>query len=109
MATSLSKTQPEAPAVPPAGPATIEVDDKLAVANYANFCRIMGTPEEAILDFGLNMAPHADPPQTTTVTHRVVTNWYTAKRLLYALGMSVQRHEAVFGALELDVQRRVQG
>jgi hypothetical protein len=101
-------SSPDEPEAPSAGPEAIEVDDKQAAANYANFCRIMGTPEEAIFDFGLNLNPHADPPGTTKVSHRVVTNWYTAKRLLYAIGMSVQRHEAVFGALELDVQRRAQ-
>jgi hypothetical protein len=39
---------------------------------------------------------------------RIVTNYYTAKRLLYALQMSIQRHEATFGMLEIDVQKRVQ-
>jgi hypothetical protein len=33
-------------------------------------------------------------------------NFYTAKRLLTALGMTVQRHEGTFGSIELDVQRR---
>ena len=34
-------------------------------------------------------------------------NYYTAKRLLHALSLSVQRHEAVFGVLETDIQKRV--
>jgi hypothetical protein len=34
-------------------------------------------------------------------------NFYTAKRLLAALQMSVQRHEDTFGELELDVQKRL--
>ena len=38
---------------------------------------------------------------------RVVLNFYTAKRLLHALHVSVQRHEEVFGTLEVDVQKRV--
>ena len=33
-------------------------------------------------------------------------NFYTAKRLLTALGMTIQRHEQTFGAIELDVRRR---
>jgi hypothetical protein len=36
-----------------------------------------------------------------------VTNYYTAKRLLHALQMTLQRHEATFGVLEIDVQKRV--
>jgi hypothetical protein len=34
-------------------------------------------------------------------------NFFTAKRLLAALQMSVQRHEAVFGVLETDIQKRL--
>jgi acyl-coenzyme A thioesterase PaaI-like protein len=37
---------------------------------------------------------------------RLVMNFYTAKRLLTALGMTIQRHEGMFGAIELDVRRR---
>jgi hypothetical protein len=33
-------------------------------------------------------------------------NFYTSKRLLTALGMTIQRHEQTFGAIELDVRRR---
>ena len=35
------------------------------------------------------------------------TNYYTAKRMLHALQLTVQRHEATFGVLETDVQKRV--
>ena len=34
-------------------------------------------------------------------------NFFTAKRLLTALGMTIQRHEQTFGAIELDINRRV--
>jgi len=39
-------------------------------------------------------------------TQRIVMNFYTAKRLLSAMGMTIQRHEGAFGAIELDVRRR---
>ena len=73
---------------------------------YANFCRVTGTPEELVLDFGLNtqMAPVAG--ESIKLTHRVVTNFFTAKRLLGALHMAVQQHENVYGTLEVDVQKR---
>ena len=38
---------------------------------------------------------------------RIIVNFYTAKRLLAALQMSVARHEAVFGVLETDINKRV--
>ena len=62
----------------------LQVDDSKVVASYANFCRVTGTPEELI-----------------------VVNFYTAKRLYHALGMTLQRHEAAFGPLEVDVNKRV--
>jgi hypothetical protein len=67
----------------------------------------MGTPEELIVDFGLNPQPMGAPTHPIPITQRIVVNYYTAKRLLAALQMSVQRHEAVFGVLETDVQKRV--
>jgi hypothetical protein len=87
----------------------VEVTDKNAISLYANFCRVTGTPEELILDFGLNAQPFGVPTEPVEVKQRIVTNYYTAKRMLQALAMSVQRHEQAFGVLETDVQKRVVG
>lgn len=85
----------------------IAVDAGQAVSGYANFCRFTGTPEELIIDFGLNAQPSGPATHSVQVTQRVVMGYYTAKRLLHALHVTVQRHEAVFGTLETDVQKRV--
>jgi len=85
----------------------VEVDDTHVMAAYANFCRVTGSPEELILDFGLNPQPVGIPKDPISVTQRCILNYYTAKRLLHALSLSVQRHEAVFGVLETDIQKRV--
>jgi len=85
----------------------VEVDDSHVTASYANFCRVTGSPEELIIDFGLNPQPVGMPKNPIHVSQRVIVNYYTAKRLLHALSLSVQRHEAVFGVLETDIQRRV--
>ena len=85
----------------------VEVEDKDALCSYANFCRVTGTPEELILDFGLNSQPYGVPTEPVQVKQRIVTNYYTAKRMLQALHLSVQRHEQAFGVLETDVQKRV--
>jgi hypothetical protein len=90
-----------------AQPAQIEVDDTHAIAAYANFCRVTGTPEELIIDFGLNEHPFGAQAHPIRITQRIITNFYTAKRLLHVLNMTIQRHEAAFGVLETDVQRRV--
>ena len=86
----------------------IHIDDSKTTALYANFCRVTGTPEELIVDFGLNPQPFGTPTEPIAVTQRIVMNFYTAKRMLHALGMTVQRHEATFGEMELDIQKRVQ-
>ena len=101
---------PEAAASePPAAPRPqrIEVKDAGAVSCYANFCRVTGTPEELIVDFGLNPQPIGIPSEPVVITQRIVTNYYTAKRMLHALQLTIQRHEEAFGVLETDINKRV--
>jgi hypothetical protein len=87
----------------------VVVDDSATLPSYSNFCRVTATPEEVILDFGLNPQPFATGRQEVKANQRLVMNFYTAKRLLTALGMTIQRHEGTFGAIELDVRRRAAG
>ena len=88
-------------------PATeVVVDDSATLPSYSNFCRVTATPEEVILDFGLNPQPFATGRQDVKANQRIVMNFYTAKRLLTALSMTIQRHEGTFGSIELDVRRR---
>lgn len=86
----------------------VELDDSNAVSCYANFCRVTATPEEVILDLGLNPHPFGGPTVKVPVSQRLIMNFFTAKRLLAALSMTVQRHEQMFGVLETDVNKRVQ-
>ena len=87
----------------------VHVDDTGVQPSYSNFCRVTATPEEVILDFGLNPQPFAQGRQDVKAHQRLVMNFYTAKRLLTALGMTIQRHEGTFGSIELDVRRRATG
>ena len=96
-----------APAPQPQQPQALVVDASKANAAYSNFCRVTGTPEELIVDFGLNAQPMGVPTEPIEITQRIVVNFFTAKRLLAALQVSLQRHEAAFGVLETDVQKRV--
>jgi hypothetical protein len=90
-------------------PQRIEVDDTKAVSAYANFCRVTGTPEELIVDFALNPQPMGVPTQPVVISQRIVTNYYTAKRMLHALQLTIHRHEQAFGVLEIDINKRVVG
>ena len=85
----------------------VPVDESHIVATYANFCRVTGTPEELIVDFGLNKQVAGTSPETIQLTQRIIVNFFTAKRLAAALVMAVQRHEQAVGQLETDVQKRI--
>ena len=73
---------------------------------YTNFCRVSVTPEELVLDFGLNTSVAPNPAEPIRLTHRVVMNFFTAKRLWGALQNVLMAHENTYGVLELDFQRR---
>jgi hypothetical protein len=94
--------QPQAQA-----PGQFQVDTTTLSAAYANFCRVTGTPEELVLDFGLNTQMSPVPNEPVKLTHRLVMNYFTAKRLLGALHMAVQQHENAYGVLETDIQKRM--
>jgi hypothetical protein len=91
----------------PQQPAQFSVDTSNLSTVYANFCRVTGTPEELVLDFGLNTQMTPVPTEPVRLTHRLVMNFYTAKRLLGALHMAVQQHENSYGVLEVDINKRL--
>ena len=76
-------------------------------ATYANFARVTFMPEELILDFGLNTQLAPNPNEPVKLTHRIVVNYFTAKRLFQLLGATIQQYEQTYGVLEIDVQKRV--
>jgi hypothetical protein len=96
-----------APAAEAAPQVQINIDVSNLSSTYANFYRVMGTPEELILDFGLN-PEHGQRNLTLPIklTHRIVKNFFTAKKLLGTLYQAVNRHESVFGPVETDINRR---
>ena len=83
------------------------IDTSRTRASYANFSRVTGTPEEMIIDFGLNAKPTGTPTEAIVIDQRVILSFYTAKRLLAALKLGIDRHEQVFGPIETDVRKRV--
>lgn len=98
------------PQAPPQQNQSFPLDYENLSTVYTNFCHMSVTPEELILDFGLN--PTFSPTPTATpikMTHRVVMNFYTAKRLLSFLHRIIDQHESNYGALELDINKRVRG
>ena len=75
----------EAPAAAPAAqqaqqPVQVQVKDEEALACYANFCRVTGSPEELIIDFVLNPQPIGVPKDPIKVNQRIIVKFFTAKR-----------------------------
>ncbi|MGE5194247.1 MAG: DUF3467 domain-containing protein [Deltaproteobacteria bacterium] len=106
-----SETAPVAAPAPAARAPAAEMQQPVEPATlepiYTNFVRVTGSPEELILDFGLNTDATGAAHIPIKISERLVMNYYTAKRLWMALGASLKRQESIFGVLETDVAKRI--
>jgi hypothetical protein len=95
-------TQPAAPDNTP----TLDIDN--LKTTYANVCRIIPTPNEIIVDFGMN--PNFFGPvlsEALKLDSRIIMSPDGAKRLTLHLGSILQAFEAKYGVIELDVAKRI--
>jgi hypothetical protein len=84
------------------------IDASNLKAQYANVCRIAQTPNEVIIDFGLNpnfFGQILDEP--LKLEQRVILSHDAAKRLCLHLTATIQNFESKYGAIELDVTKRL--
>lgn len=87
---------------------TPQIDASHLRTSYANVCRIAQTPNEVIVDFGLNpnfFGNILDEP--LKLDNRVILSHDAAKRLCIHLTATIQNYEARYGPIELDVAKRV--
>jgi len=87
---------------------TVQVKDEDAIALYANFCRVTGSPEELIVDFGLNPQPVGIPRDPIHVKQRIIMNFYTKCRCSgtsKSSGFSRPTSKSVCGSSSLLVAR----
>src|SRR5436305_12029227 len=83
----------------------IPVDASALAAAYANFFRVTGTPEELVLDFGLNTQQMTTTgPEAVKLAHLLVMIFYTAKLLLGAFQWAVNRYDSNFGVVVTGVE-----
>jgi hypothetical protein len=92
----------------------LRIDESKIQKAYANAFRTQATAEELSIDFGVNsLRPVPDQPDTIEVAfeadHRLIVNFYMAKRLALALGRIVRAYEERFGELEIDPRKRTRG
>jgi hypothetical protein len=71
----------------------IDVSDAGIQAGYANFCWVTSNAEEVLLDFGLSAQRLGQRNTSVQITHRLALTNSTAKRLLAALKMALERQE----------------
>lgn len=76
---------------------------------YTNFTRVTIAPEELVLDFGLNTTMAPNPNEPIRLTHRVVMNFFSAKRLMAAMVGVVNQLEKAYGPIEENFQKQARG
>jgi len=89
-------------------PAAPQIDASSLKSVYANVCRIAQTPNEVIVDFGMNLnffGQIIDEP--LKLENRVILSHDAAKRLCLHLTATIQAYEAKYGPIELDVTKRL--
>jgi hypothetical protein len=83
----------------------LRIDESKMGTTYANTIRTSTTPDEVVLDFGMNLpVPSQDnqPVLQFSVGSRVVMNWQAAKRLAISLGQAVRAYEEQHGEIKLQ-------
>jgi hypothetical protein len=86
----------------------VPINDAEMESLYVNFFRVSGNPDEVLLDMGLySQVIGATGPEPVDLTHRLIMNFVTAKKLAEVLRVVVARHEQQFGVVEVDANRRL--
>jgi hypothetical protein len=76
-----------------------------AETTYANLAVLTTTPEEVVLNFGVNVTPlTADHHVNVQISDRIIMTYATAKRLALTLSNVIRRYEAARGVIELGRQ-----
>lgn len=86
----------------------VPISDADMESLYVNFFRVTGNPDEVLLDLGMySQVIGATGPEPVHLSHRLVMNFVTAKKLAEVLRVVVARHEQAFGVVEVDPNRRL--
>jgi hypothetical protein len=83
----------------------LRIDESRMRTTYSNTIRTTTTPDEVVLDFGINMpmpTPDGRPTVLFDVGSRVVLNWRGAKRLAISLGQVIRQFEQANGEIPLS-------
>lgn len=89
----------------------LRIDETRMRTTYANTIRTSTTPEEVVLDFGMNLpTPSQDGKPTIVfdVGSRVILNWRGAKRLAISLSQVIRQFEEANGEINIGNQQQPQ-
>jgi len=86
----------------------VPINDADLESLYVNFFRVTGNPDEVLLDLGVySQVVGPTGPEPVQLTHRLIMNFVTAKKLAEVLKVVVDRHQQAFGVIEIDPNRRL--
>ena len=86
----------------------IPVDASNRETSYVNFVQAHLNADEVYLDMGtFSQVITPGGPDPIILSHRVIMNFVTAKRLADLLRRAIAQHEQMFGVVELDPNRRL--
>jgi len=84
------------------------IDQENLKSTYANICRIAQTPNEVVIDFGMNLNFYGQiVDEPAKLEQRIIMTQEAAKRLCIHLTQTIQAYEAKYGEIELDVTKRL--
>jgi hypothetical protein len=76
----------------------IQVDDRGVDLEASDYWHMSGTPEEVVIRFGSTKQSQQGGP--VKVTHRMAVSYFTAKRLVSALGQTIKRYEDALNSMD---------
>ena len=86
----------------------VPIHDTDMASIYVNFFRVTGNPDEVLLDLGMySQVITPTGPEAVNLSHRLIMNFVTAKKLAEVLRVVVAQHEQAFGVVEIDPNRRL--
>jgi len=74
---------------------------------YVNFVRLTGSPEELVIDLGLNRKPVGVSTEPIPISHTVIMDYHTTGAFYRQVSALVAEYEAKNGTIETDIQKRI--
>ena len=80
-------------------PVRLTLDDRGVSAQSSDFWLISSTPEEVIISFSNHKGQGTAPIK---ISHKIVMNYYNAKRLLAALNQTIKGYEQALESMNIE-------